>query len=101
MKHERHSDPLQKMNDDHSAELVVVARAFAHPDATAARAERVDRDGLDLVVDTPRGSMAARVDFPEPISEVTYPDGVRVAFVRLVRRARSTPSPRVGDPDGS
>lgn len=94
MKHGRHSDPLQHMNDDHAADLLAVARALGgHADATAARAEQVDRDGVDLVVDTPRGSTTARVEFAEPIPEADYPDGVRVAFVRLVRRARMTCPP--------
>lgn len=90
MSHERHSDPLQHMNDDHSDDLLVAARAFAgHPDATGARAASVDRYGIDLVVETTSGPTAARVEFADPMPEADYPDGVRVAFVRLVRRART------------
>ena len=91
MRHERHADPLQHMNHDHAEELLVVARVLAgHPDAVGARAERVDRHGLDLRVEAPEGPTAARVEFAEPIPESDYPDGVRVAFVRLVRRARDS-----------
>lgn len=100
MSHGPHSDPLQHLNDDHSGELLVAARAFAgHPGATAARAERVNRHGIDLVVETPSGPIPARVDFAEPIPEPAYPDGVRVAFVRLLRRARLALSPQGSDSD--
>ncbi|MGI8999594.1 MAG: DUF2470 domain-containing protein [Candidatus Limnocylindria bacterium] len=68
-----------------------IARALAgYPEATAASAEAVDRFGLDLRVATPTGDALVRVDFAEPIPEDDYPDGVRVAFVRLARRARTT-----------
>lgn len=85
-----HSDPLQHMNDDHSEELLLVARAFSgHPGATTARAESIDARGMDLVLDTPRGQTSARVEFADPIPETAYPESVRVAFVRLARRARA------------
>lgn len=97
MRHERHSDPLQHMNEDHAHDLLSAARAFSgHPDATAARAERIDRHGIDLQVETPAGQAAARVEFAEPIPEQDYPGGVRVAFVRLVRRARTAPGSTSG-----
>jgi hypothetical protein len=80
------------MNRDHADDLLVAARAFAgHPDVTAARAERVDRRGIDLVIERPGGPTKARVEFTDPIPEDAFPDGVRVAFVRLVRRARTCP----------
>ena len=91
MRHERHADPIQHMNHDHAEELLIVARALAgQPGAVGARAERVDRHGLDLIVETPERPSAARVEFAEPIPEADFPDGVRVAFVRLVRRARDS-----------
>jgi hypothetical protein len=91
VRHERHADPLEHINHDHVDALLTVARALTgHTDATAARAECVDRFGLDLRVETPDGAIAARVEFAEPIPEADYPDGVRVAFVRLVRRARDS-----------
>lgn len=97
MRHGRHSVPLQRMNDDHADDLLATARAFADPDATAARVEKVDRRGIDLVVETPGGSAPARVEFAEAIPEDDYPGGVRVAFVRLVRRARTALSASEGD----
>ncbi|MGH9133721.1 MAG: DUF2470 domain-containing protein [Ilumatobacteraceae bacterium] len=78
------------MNHDHGEELVRIARVLGgRPEATAASAEAVDRFGVDLRVETPSGPASARVDFAEPIPEDHYPDGVRVAFVRLARRARN------------
>ena len=99
MLHERHSDPLQHMNDDHADDLLLAARTFAgHPDATSAQARRVDQRGIDVRLETPSGPTAARIEFTEPIPDDDYPDGVRVAFVRLVRRARTALSnPTGGD----
>jgi hypothetical protein len=42
-----------------------------------------------LWVETPDGDAAARVEFFDAIPETQCPDGVRVAFVRLVRQART------------
>jgi putative heme iron utilization protein len=90
MRHQRHADPIQHMNHDHAAELLTIARALGgHPDATSARVDAVDRHGIDLRIEAPSGPAAARVNFTEPIPEDGYPDGVRVAFVRLARRART------------
>ena len=56
MSHGRHADPLQHINTEHRDELLAAARAFGgHPNATSARAERVDPSGIDLVVETPAG----------------------------------------------
>lgn len=92
--HAAHQDPLRHLNSDHLDELLLTARAFSgHRDATAARAERVDAGGIDLVLETPGGQAAARVEFGVPIDD--FPAGFRVAFVRLVRlvrRARTAPA---------
>jgi putative heme iron utilization protein len=89
MSHGGRHDPVQHVNDDHADDLLAAARAFGgHPDALSARAERIDRDGMDLSVDTPRGAANARVTFNEPV-----PDGdsraLRAAFAELARRART------------
>jgi putative heme iron utilization protein len=78
------------LNDDHADALLAMAQALGgYPDATAARCSAADRYGLDLVVETPRGSAPARVGFAEP---VTDPAGLRGATVELTRRARATAS---------
>lgn len=90
MSHGHHLDPVQHINDNHAHDLLAAARAFGgHPDATSARAERVDREGIHLVLDTPRGQTAARVGFAEPVGGTSYPDGLRAAFADLARRARA------------
>ncbi len=87
-----HSDPLVHLNTNHAEELLLVARAFGgHPDATAARAQHADAGGVDLVLDTPAGQTPARIDFDEAVAN--FPDGFRVAFVRLARAARTTVGP--------
>lgn len=89
---------LAHLNADHADALLAAARAFGgHPDATAARAERLDRYGTDLVVDTPRGSASTRVGFAVPVTDA---GSLRAACVDVAQRARaqveSTPA---GDAD--
>jgi len=82
-------DPVPRLNDYHVDDLVLVARTLGgHPDATAARAEGVDRRGIDLTVDTPRGTATVRVAFREPVTDKT-PSAVRGAFRALARQARA------------
>ena len=89
MSHGGHHDPVQHANDDHADDLLAAARAFGgHPDALAARAERIDRDGMDLSVDTPRGPAEARVMFNEPVADGDS-RALRAAFADLARRART------------
>ena len=89
MAHRGHDDPVHHLNNDHTDDLLAAARAFAgYPDATAARAQRVDRFGIDLLLDGPGGRTEARIEFADPVPEDEFPRGVRVAFVRLSRRAR-------------
>lgn len=75
------------LNADHADALLAAARAFGgHPDATAAPAERIDRYGIDLVVDTPRGTAATRVSFALPVTDT---GSLRAACVDLAQRARA------------
>lgn len=74
------------LNDDHADALLNIAKALAgYPDATVARCTGIDRYGLDLLVETPRGKAPARVAFAEPVTEAA---GLREATVELARRAR-------------
>lgn len=67
MSHGRHAGPIHHMNNDHANDLLAIARAFAgHPDATSARGEHIDGEGIDLELDTPGGPVSARVDLTEP-----------------------------------
>ena len=75
------------LNADHADALLDMARVLAgFPDATAAVCSRADRFGLDLVMQTPRGTAYGRVGFATPCTE---PDGLRAATVELTRRARA------------
>jgi hypothetical protein len=83
MSHPPPHDPRERLDEHHADELLAVARADGgHPDATSARAERVDRDGIDLTIETPHGPAIARVAFTEP-------SRIRVAFRALARAART------------
>ncbi|MGH9244616.1 MAG: DUF2470 domain-containing protein [Acidimicrobiales bacterium] len=89
MSHGARHDPVQRVNDHHADDLLAAARAFGgHPDAFSARAERIDRDGMDLSVETPRGPADARVTFIERVADGDS-RALRAAFAELARRART------------
>lgn len=75
------------LNADHADALLAMAQQLGgYPDATAATCTAADRYGLDLAVQTPRGTAPARVGFAEPVAEAA---GLRGATVELARRARA------------
>jgi heme iron utilization protein len=77
---------IKHLNEDHAHNLLDMARALAgHPDATEAKCVRIDRYGLDLNVQTPRGFTSVRIAFKEPANK---PGDLRGATVELARRAR-------------
>jgi len=79
---------VQRVNEKHAEELLGIARLLGgHPEATAARAGRIDRDGVDLVLTTPGGPVELRIEFTEPVSD---PKWMRAAFRELTRRAQAT-----------
>jgi putative heme iron utilization protein len=78
---------VRHLNEDHADALLVIARALGgYPDATAAHCSGLDRRGIDLTVDTPRGRAPARVAFPRPLDAGAQ---LRAATVDLTRRARA------------
>ncbi len=88
MGHRAPHDPLERINAHRVDELVAIARAFGGVgEVLGVRAELVDAEGIDIHVESPTGATTARVRFLEPVRD--YPAGVRVAFVRLARRARA------------
>lgn len=87
MRHEIPHDPLERINAHRLEELEVIARVFGGaPDASDVRAEQVDAEGIHISFQSCEGPVTTRVPFLEPVGD--YPSGVRVAFVRLARRAR-------------
>lgn len=78
---------VDHLNEDHADALLSMARALGgYPDALAARCTAIDRYGLNLAIETPRGHAPSRVGFDEPVNE---PGGLRGATVELTRLARS------------
>ena len=78
---------VEHLNDDHADALLAAAQAFTgHRDATAARATRVDRYGVDLEIETPEGSVSGRAPFDPPVEDAA---GLRGAAVALTRAARA------------
>jgi len=77
---------IEHLNEDHSDALLLMAQKLAgHPDATEATCVRIDRYGLDLNLQTPRGFTSTRIAFAEPANK---PGDLRGATVELARRAR-------------
>jgi putative heme iron utilization protein len=81
------SAAIAHLNADHSDALLAIAQTLGgYPDATVATCSGLDRRGIDLALDTPRGRAPARVSF-----STTLTDGaqLRAATVELAQRARS------------
>jgi putative heme iron utilization protein len=75
------------LNEDHADSVLLWARTLGgYADALEATCDAIDRYGVDLRVQTPRGQAAARVGFAEP---ATSPGGLRGATVALAEAARS------------
>jgi heme iron utilization protein len=78
---------IEHLNADHADALLLMARKLAgHPDATEATCVRIDRYGMDLRVQTPRGLAETRLAFAEPANR---PGDLRAATVELAKRART------------
>lgn len=61
---------LAHMNDDHDEDNLTIARAFGHPEATAATMSGLDGDAGEWAVQTPTGPATLRVPWPGgPITE--------------------------------
>jgi heme iron utilization protein len=79
------------LNADHSDALLAIAQVLGgYPDATLATCSGVDRYGLDLRLDTPRGRAPARVPF---VATLTAGEQLRAATVELTHRARAASNP--------
>jgi hypothetical protein len=80
-------EAIGHLNAGHADALLVIAQVLGgYPDATAARCSGLDRRGIDLALDTPRGAAPARVAFSAPLTESAQ---LREATVELTRRARA------------
>ena len=78
---------IAHLNADHADALLEIAQALGgYPDATAASCSGLDRRGIDLALDTPRGAATARVPFSATLTESAQ---LRAATVELTRRARA------------
>lgn len=78
---------IDHLNADHADALLAMARALGgYPDALAARCSAIDRYGLNLSIETPRGHAPSRVGFAEPVADG---EGLRAATVELARLARA------------
>jgi hypothetical protein len=81
-------DPVGRLNQHHTEDLAIIARANIGPDATAARANRVGPDGIVITADTPGGRATARIAFAAPAG-VRRSAGLRIAFRDLTRQAEA------------
>jgi heme iron utilization protein len=75
------------LNEDHADSVLLWARTLGgYADAFEATCEAIDRYGVDLRVQTPRGQAPVRVGFAEPAQS---PADLRGATVALARSARA------------
>jgi heme iron utilization protein len=78
---------IAHLNADHSDALLAIAQTLGgYPDATVAACSGLDRRGIDLALDTPRGRAPARVSFSATLTDSAQ---LRAATVELAQRARS------------
>ena len=78
---------IEHLNTDHADALLLMAQKLGgHPDASEATCVRIDRYGMDLQVQTPRGSAETRLGFAEPANR---PGDLRAATVELAKRSRA------------
>jgi putative heme iron utilization protein len=75
------------LNEDHADSVLLWARTLGgYADAIEASCEAIDRYGVDLRVQTPRGQAPVRVGFAEPARS---PADLRGATVALAEEARA------------
>jgi putative heme iron utilization protein len=80
------------LNADHADALLAIAQALGgYPDATSARCSGLDRRGIDLLLNTPRGRAPARVAFAATLTGSAH---LRAATVELTQRARAAANGR-------
>jgi heme iron utilization protein len=78
---------MAHLNADHADALLAIAQALGgYPDATRARCCGLDRRGIDLLLNTPRGRAPARVAFAATLTDSAQ---LRSATVELTQRARA------------
>jgi len=81
------SAAIVHLNADHADALLAIAQALGgYPDATVARCSGLDRRGIDLALETPRGPAPDRVSFSATLTDSAQ---LRAATVELALRARA------------
>ena len=79
------------LNEDHADSVLLWARTLGgYADALEATCEAIDRYGVDLRVQTPRGQAPVRVGFASPAES---PGDLRGATVALAKAARAFQGP--------
>lgn len=77
---------LEHMNSDHGDAVLRYARFYAgHSGATAARLVGIDAQGIELLVTSPAGESAARINFETPLQQ---PDDAHLTLVAMAQEAR-------------
>jgi heme oxygenase (biliverdin-IX-beta and delta-forming) len=76
----------QHLNDDHADSVLLWAKTLGgYADALEATCEAIDRYGVDIRVQTPRGQAPVRVGFAKPAQS---PGDLRAATIELAKAAR-------------
>lgn len=86
---------LSHMNEDHADAVLSYARHFGGiADATAARLENLDRNGMDISVTLAGREQAIRVAYPAPLAAPS--DAHDVLVDMAMKAAAASPPPRAG-----
>lgn len=79
-------DAIARFNDEYADTVHFIGRTLGGgPDATSVRVAGLDRTGVDLVVASPGEDRSLRLDFDQPIGEVTE---ITARVYGLAQRAR-------------
>lgn len=77
---------IEHLNADHADALIAARIAFGGHPTPPLRAQGIDRYGIDLIVETPRGKAQTRVGFTAAVSDA---GSLRAACVDLANRSRA------------
>lgn len=81
---------LEHMNEDHADAVLRYAKHYAgRKEATAGRLVDIDRDGIDIAIQTPAGEASVRVAFAQPLEKA---DDAHVVLVTMAKTARQAES---------
>jgi len=85
--HEVSQRICQHMNDDHADAIALYAKVYGKvPNATAAKMQAIDPQGMDLLTQTENGETPIRITFDHVLQDS---EDAHQTLIAMVRQARS------------